>query len=81
MATGIERHCLYVRDIRSGKLYNIIVKGIQPAVGTGIQFVGIRHKGPTACMRGTPLDVVSWAHSPSLKCKPAPAPDKPAREK
>lgn len=73
---GIQPHCLMMKDLKSGKLYNLLFKEMAPAVGDGIEVVGVLHSGPTACMQGVPLDVASWTHRNSLRCKPGPAPRK-----
>jgi len=65
---GVEAGCLVVKDINGGKLYNILVKGLRPGVGEGIEFTGAPHDGPTSCMQGVALDVIKWTPKPSLKC-------------
>jgi hypothetical protein len=70
VTAGIESRCLVVRDLKTGKLYNLIFKGIQPALGDGIEFVALPHQGPTTCMQGATLDVTNWARKDTLKCKP-----------
>ncbi len=67
---GVEAGCLVVKDMKSGKLYNILVKGLRPGVGEGIEFTGAPHDGPTACMQGVAVDVINWAPKHSLKCSP-----------
>ena len=69
VATGIEARCLIVRDLNSGKLYNLTFRGMPPAIGEGIEFEGLPHQGPSACMQGVGLDVLSWSPRDSLKCK------------
>jgi hypothetical protein len=71
VTAGVEPHCLLVRDVKTGKLYSLIFKGIQPAAGDGIEFEALPHEGPTTCMQGTALDVTEWARKDTLKCKPA----------
>lgn len=71
--TGVEAHCLVLRDIKTGHLYELIFKAERPPVGLGIEFVGILHPGPTACMQGTPVDITTWAHKSSIKCTPGQA--------
>ena len=71
VAPGVEARCLLIRDLKTGKLYNLSFKGIQPAVGDGIEFEALPHQGPTTCMQGAPLDVTGWARKDTLKCKPA----------
>jgi len=71
---GVQMHCLILKDVKTGKLYNLLIKGAQPAIGEGIEFTGLPHHGPTVCMQGLPVDVLTWARKPSLKCKQGPAP-------
>jgi hypothetical protein len=70
---GVEARCLVVKDVRSGELFNLFVKGVQPAIGSGIEFVGVPHHGMTTCMQGTAVDVQAWAHK-NLKCTQGTAP-------
>ena len=67
---GIEPRCLLLKDLKSGRIYNLIVRGLQPALGQGIEFVAVPHNGPTPCMQGTPLDVIAWQHRDQLNCRP-----------
>jgi hypothetical protein len=70
---GIETRCLVVKDVRSGALFNLFVKGVQPEIGSGIEFIGTLHHGMSTCMQGTAVDVVTWAHR-DLKCTEGTAP-------
>jgi hypothetical protein len=70
---GVETRCLAVKDVRNGALFNLFVKGVQPAIGSGIEFVGVPHHGMTTCTQGTALDVLSWVHK-DLKCTQGTAP-------
>lgn len=70
---GIEARCLVVRDLKSGKRYDLLIKGLPPAIGEGIEFVGVPHEGPNICMQGIALDVIGWARRDSLRCKQGPA--------
>ena len=70
---GVETRCLVVKDIRTGALFELFFKGIQPALDTGIEFSGSPHHGVTTCNQGTPLDVFSWVHK-DLKCTEGTAP-------
>lgn len=70
---GVESRCLVLRDIKTGHLYELIFKSEPPAVGLGIEFTGLLHPGPSACMQGTPVEVTSWAHKASIKCLPGQA--------
>lgn len=67
---GVEAGCLVVKDMKDGKLYNILVKGLRPEIGEGIEFTGARHEGPTSCMQGIAVDVIKWTQKKSLKCSP-----------
>ena len=71
--SGVEARCLLVKDIKNGTQYNLFVKGIQPAIGSGIEFSGVPHRGITTCMQGTSVDVVSWVRK-DLKCTDGAAP-------
>jgi hypothetical protein len=70
---GVEVRCLVVKDVRSGAMFELFFKGIQPAIGTGIEFSGIPHHGVTTCSQGTALDVLNWVHK-DLKCTEGTAP-------
>jgi hypothetical protein len=65
---GVEASCLVLKDIPSGKLYNLLVKGSRPGVGVGIEFTGVPFEGVTVCMQGAPVKVTTWARKDSLKC-------------
>jgi len=67
---GIEARCLLVKDIKSGKLFNLIFHEIQPALGQGIEFIGVLHTSATSCMQGTPIDITEWSRKDQLNCKP-----------
>ncbi len=73
---GVEAGCLIVKDRQSGKLYHVLIKGLRPQLGDGIEFTGVPHDGPTSCMQGIPLDVITWVDKSSLKCAQAEAPKK-----
>ncbi len=73
---GVEARCLMVKDLRSGKLYNVLFKGLLPSVGERIEFTGILHNGISMCMQGIPVEVTQWAHKEALKCTPGEAPRK-----
>jgi hypothetical protein len=70
---GVEARCLVVKDVRSGEQFDLFVKGVQPEIGSGIEFVGVPHHGMTTCMQGTAVDVQAWAHK-NLKCTQSTAP-------
>ena len=65
---GVEARCLVLKDIKSGMLFNLLIKEPRPAIGEGIEFTGVRHEGPTVCMQGVAIAVASWARKDSLKC-------------
>lgn len=68
VAAGIQANCLVLHDLKTGRLYNLLVKDIAPPVGLGIEFTGEEHTGPSSCMQGIPVDVTSWARKVSIKC-------------
>lgn len=70
---GVETRCLAVKDVRSGAMFELFFKGIQPAIGTGIVFSGEPHHGVTTCNQGIVIDVLSWARR-DLKCTQGTAP-------
>jgi hypothetical protein len=70
---GVETRCLVVKDVRNGTLFDLFVKGVQPEIGSGIEFVGVPHHGITSCVQGTSVDVLTWAHK-DLKCTQGTAP-------
>lgn len=71
---GVEMRCLVVKGLKSGKLYNLLVKDPQPKIGDGIEFTGVPFDGASYCMQGSPLKVTDWSRKESLKCSPAEAP-------
>lgn len=73
---GIQPHCLVMKDLRTGRLYNLLFKDMQPAAGYGIEAVAEPASAPGACMQGTPVNVLSWAHKSTLRCSPGPSPRK-----
>ena len=66
---GVENRCLVLKDAKSGKLYNLLIKEPRPAIGAGINFTGTPYEGVTTCMQGAPVTVTKWARNDSLKCK------------
>ena len=70
---GEETRCLVVKDVRTGAMFELFFRGIQPAIGTGIEFSGVPHHGVTTCTQGTVLDVLNWVHK-DLKCTAGTAP-------
>jgi hypothetical protein len=73
---GVEAGCLMVKDRQSGKLYRILVKGLRPKPGDGIELIGVPNDGPSFCMQGIPLNVITWAEKSSLNCSQTGAPKK-----
>jgi len=73
---GAESRCLVVKDPKAGNLYILIIKGMQPEIGAGIEFSGVPHNGVTTCMQGTPIAVRTWARKDSLKCSQVAPPRK-----
>ena len=71
---GVEMRCLVLKDVKSGKLYNLLVKEPRPNIGDGIEFTGVPFDGVTYCMQGIALKVTDWARKDSLKCSQAEAP-------
>jgi len=65
---GVEMRCLVVRDIKNGKLYNLLVKEPLPTVGEGIEFTGAPFDGVTYCMQGNAVKVTEWKSKKELKC-------------
>jgi len=65
---GVEAGCLVVKDVKSGKLYNVRSKKPRPEIGTGIEFTGALYEGQTVCMQGIAVNVISWAPKNSLNC-------------
>src|SRR5208282_5037274 len=65
---GVETQCLVVKDVKSGKLYNVFIKDPKPAIGDGIEFAAVPFEGMTYCMQGIPVKVTSWVRKDSLKC-------------
>ena len=74
---GAEARCVVVKDSVSGKfLYTLLIKGLQPEIGSGIEFTGVPHTGVTTCNQGTAIDVEKWARKDSLKCTSGLSPQK-----
>jgi hypothetical protein len=65
---GVEHRCLVLKDVESGKLFELLIKGAGPDIGTGIEFTGKPYGGTTACMQGSPVQVTSWTPKHYLKC-------------
>lgn len=71
---GVEMRCLVLKDVKSGKLYNLMVKEPRPNIGEGIEFTGEPFDGVTYCMQGIAVKVTNWTRKDSLKCSPGEAP-------
>ena len=71
---GVEIRCLIVKDVKSGKLYNVFIKEPRPAIGDGIEFTAVPYDGVTYCMQGTPVQVTRWERKNDLKCSPVEKP-------
>lgn len=71
---GVEMRCLVLKDMKSGKLYNLLVKEPRPNVGDGIEFTGVPFDGVTYCMQGIAMKVTDWKRKESLKCSQGEAP-------
>lgn len=70
---GAEARCLLLRDLKTGHLFNLLFKADRPPIGMGIEFSGVLHPGPSACMHGAPVEVTTWARKASIKCTPGQA--------
>ncbi len=73
---GAETRCLIVRDTKSPNRYFLLIKGLQPEIGSGIEFTGLPHHGLTPCMQGASVDVQTWIRKDSLKCTQGSTPRK-----
>jgi len=71
---GVEARCLMVKDVKSGKLYNVFIKEPRPAIGDGIEFTAVPYDGVTYCMQGIPVQVTRWERKNDLKCSPVEKP-------
>ncbi len=67
---GVEASCLVLKDVKTGALYNLIISGKKPAVGTAIRFAGTRFDGMTVCMQGQPVKVSKWTAKGACKLSP-----------
>lgn len=73
--SGVEAGCLVLKDVDSGKLYTLLVRGQgRPAIGSGIEFTGTPFRGMSACMQGALVTVSHWQTDKSLECHAQPAP-------
>ena len=65
---GAENDCVVVEDAASGKLYSLVIAGLKPSVGAGIDFSGTLFSGASACTQGTPVRVSNWTNNEALQC-------------
>jgi hypothetical protein len=65
---GVEMRCLVLKDVKSGKLYNLLVKEPQPKIGEGIELTAVPFDGMTYCMQGIAVQVTEWKYKNSLQC-------------
>ncbi|MGB9407082.1 MAG: hypothetical protein WCA89_06060 [Terracidiphilus sp.] len=65
---GVEMRCLVLKDLKSGKLYNLLVKEPRPNIGDGIEFTGVPFDGVTYCMQGIAVKVTDWKRKDDLRC-------------
>jgi hypothetical protein len=73
---GVDARCLIVRDLRAGRIYNILAGDPRPTPGEGIEFTGTLHQGGNICMQGAAIEVEHWARKETIKCRHTPAPRK-----
>ncbi len=73
---GVEAGCMVVKDVKSGVVYNILIKGKRPSAGDGIVFTAVPHDGVTHCMQGTAVEVFNWTPKSSLHCTHGEPPNK-----
>jgi hypothetical protein len=73
---GVEANCLVLRDLKSGELFNLLVKEPRPAIGDGIEFTAVPFDGMTYCMQGTAVKVTAWTRKAQVKCTKQAAPGK-----
>lgn len=65
---GVEMRCLVLKDMKKGKLYNLLVKEPRPNIGDGIEFTGVPFDGVTYCMQGIAVKVTDWKRKDDLRC-------------
>jgi hypothetical protein len=66
-----EGRCIVLKDVESGKIYNLFIKGAGPDVGTGIAFTGTPYNGESVCRQGEPVQVTNWTRKDYMKCAKA----------
>jgi hypothetical protein len=71
---GVQPHCVVLRDLKTGRLYDLLFRiTARPPVGLGIEFTGVLRPEPSSCMQGTAVEVTAWAHKASIQCSPGQA--------
>ena len=73
VVAGVVARCLALRDLKSGRLYDLLFPAARPPAGLGIEFTGVLHSGPSPCMQGIAVEVTTWTHKASIKCVPGQA--------
>lgn len=63
-----EGRCLVLKDVDSNVLYNLMIKGAGPDIGTGIEIIGAPFHGAPGCLQGVPVEVTSWTRKDYMKC-------------
>jgi hypothetical protein len=63
-----EGRCIVLKDVESGKIYNLLIKGAGPDIGTGIGFTGTPYAGASVCKQGDPVQITSWTRKDYMKC-------------
>ena len=66
-----EGRCIVLKDVESGKIYNLIIKGAGPDLGTGIAITGTPYTGASVCKQGDPVQVTNWTRKDYMKCAKA----------
>ena len=68
VAAGVEARCLVLKDLQTGKHYNLLLKGAGPEIGMVIETTGTLYEGISVCMQGIPVQVASWTPKDPMKC-------------
>ena len=66
-----EGRCIVLKDVESGKIYNLLIKGAGPDIGSGIEFTGTPYAGASVCKQGDPVQVTNWTRKDYMKCSKA----------
>lgn len=77
---GVEAGCLMLRAAKTGKLYQLLIRGLRPEAGLAIEIVGSPFRGLTNCIQGRPIFVGKWSRSSALLCSAHP-PGRPSAER